>query len=195
MSVSGDGLAVMSTVNGVSLARNGAILTSTPLAGATAVAVTRDGRDVAVGCASGSVHLFAVTAAGELQPRSVLAKHRDAITALEFDAAGTRLASSDANREIIVWDRTPEEPHWLVKSSLGRCVFHQARITCMAWAPDGTRLATSGLDTNIIVWDMALPASKRVTISGAHREGVTALQWANAKLLSAGADACLRVWA
>jgi WD40 repeat protein len=195
LSVSTGGVAVAATVSGVTLAQDGKVVASVALPGAAVAAVSRDGKEVAVGYADGAVRVFSRSPAGELQLRALLARHRDCVTALQFDAAGAMLASCDANREVVVWERCDADPFWAPKESLGRCVYHTARVTCLAWEPSGKRLATGGLDCNILIWDVAQPASKRETIPAAHRDGVTALTWTGSKLVSAGADACVRVWA
>ena len=195
LSVSTAGVAVAATVNGVTLAQDGKVITSVALPGAAVAAVARDGKEVAVGYADGAVRVFALSPTGELQLHALLARHRDCVTALQFDATGAMLASCDANREVVVWERCAAEPFWAPKESLGRCVYHTARVTCLAWEPNGKRLATGGLDCNILIWDVSLPASKRETIPATHRDGVTALTWIGSTLVSAGADACVRVWA
>jgi len=195
LSVSSGGLAVAATVNGVTVARDGKVVASVALPGAAVAAVSSDGSEVAVGYADGAVRVFACSQAGELQLRALLSRHRDQVTALQFDATGAMLASCDANREVVVWDRCEAEPLWAPRESMGRCVYHTARVTCLAWEPSGKRLATGGLDCNILIWDVSQPASKRVTLTAAHRDGVTSLLWLGSKLVSAGADACVRVWA
>jgi len=195
LSVSAGGFSVAATVNGVTLAQDGKILASVSLPGASVAAVTHDGKDVAVGYADGAVRVFSCSQAGELQLRVLLSRHRDCVTALQFDAAGGMLASCDANREVVVWQRSEADPFWAPKESLGRCVYHTARVTCLAWEPNGKRLASGGLDCSIILWDVSQPASKRETIPAAHRDGVTACVWLGSKLISTGADACVRVWA
>jgi WD40 repeat protein len=219
MGMSANGLAVIATVKGVVTARDGAILSSLELGSATAAAVTGDGCVAAVGCEDGRIHMFAVAATGELQPHAILVKHRGAVTALAFSNSDRMLASGDANREVLIWEEC--EKTWAVKVS--GMVYHTARVTCLSWAPDGQRLASGGasvmhctvycwsrmiaaiadarhaflpgVDCNIIIWNLAEPASKRVTMAGAHRDGVSALCWlSSGSLLSAGADACVRVW-
>ena len=195
LSVSSAGLAVAATVNGVTVARDGKVVASIALPGAAVAAVTSDGSEVAVGYADGALRVFSCSQAGELQLRALLSRHRDCVTALQFDATGAMLASCDANREVVVWDRSQAEPFWAPRESMGRCVYHTARVTCLAWEPSGKRLATGGLDCSILIWDVSQPASKRVTLTAAHRDGVTALLWLGSNLVSAGADACVRVWA
>ena len=195
LSVSAGGVAVAATVNGVTLLQDGKVVASVALPGASVAAVTRDGKEVAVGYTDGAVRVFSRSLAGELQLRALLSRHRDCVTALQFDAAGAMLASCDTNREVVVWERCATDPFWAPKEVMGRCVYHTARVTCLAWEPSGKRLATGGLDCNILIWDVVQPASKRVTLAAAHRDGVSALTWIGSTLVSAGADACVRVWA
>jgi len=190
---SAEGLVAIVCTKGIQIARNACLLSLTPVPGAACAAISQDGRDVAVGCEDGSLHLF-ITAAEKLVTACVLNKHRGAVTAVAFDAAGVRIASCDANREVVVWDRQPACPGWIAKVSLGSMVYHAARVTSLAWASDGGQLASGSLDGNIILWDMQKPSSARVTLSNAHREGVTALAWSG-DLVSCGADACVRFWA
>lgn len=144
LGASSDGLVVIATVSGFCTVRRGGALCSTPLAGASAVAVTHDGQAVVIGSESGSIHFYSVSAGVVLQPRSVLSKHRGAVTALAFDSAGAMLASCDANREVVIWERAPGEPCWAVRASVGRMLYHTARVACLAWSPDGQRLASAG---------------------------------------------------
>jgi len=191
LSISLDGLAVVATAKGIILARKGrGVLSCTSLPGTPAciAAVAPDGCQVVAGCDDGVIRVFSV--AGDdalLQSEPLPARHRGAITALAFAPNGLLLASVDANRELVVWDRATREPRL-------KAVFHTARILCLAWRPDSARVASGGLDCCIIVWNPDEPASKRVTIPQAHREGVTALGWSNTTLLSAGADCTLRTW-
>jgi hypothetical protein len=143
MGVSAGGVVVLATVQGVSIARDGVLLSSAPLEGALAAAITPDGREVAIGCEDGRIHVFSVAPTHALSPLTVLTKHRGAVTALAFHVAGadTLLASCDANREVVVWQRQPAEPYWAVKVS--KMVYHTARVSCLAWSPDG-RLASGG---------------------------------------------------
>ena len=78
---------------------------------------------------------------------------------------------------------------------MDRMVFHKARVTSLSWCPDNLRLATGSLDGCVIVWDLGRPPMEHVKISGAHRGGVTALEWKDATTLcSGGHDGCVRTW-
>jgi U3 small nucleolar RNA-associated protein 12 len=70
-----------------------------------------DGERFAVGYADGSIRLWSAAT------KSVLITfdgHRKGITALAFDASGTRLASGSQDTDIIIWDV-------LAESGLFRC--------------------------------------------------------------------------
>jgi len=74
-------------------------------------------------------------------------------------------------------------------------VYHTARVSCLAWSPDSSRVATGSLDMCIMVSPaLDQPPSQRVTIKGAQL-GPSALLFQDPKrIVSAGLDACLRVW-
>ncbi len=188
--VSAAGLCVVATVKGVALARKDkGVLSCLALPSlANAAAISTDGCDVVVGCEDGSVHAFAVSSDDTLTPKDPLpARHRGAITCMSYSPDGKLLASADANREVIVWELGMHECRLAAR-------YHTARVTSLAWRPDSARVASGSLDASIIVWDPAEGASKRVTITQAHREGVSCLGWCGNILVSAGADCTVRSW-
>ena len=74
-------------------------------------------------------------------------------------------------------------------------LYHTARINSLAWSPDSRLVATGSLDTCAIVYEIDKPAASRVTIKGAHLGGVHGLTFLeNDTLVTAGEDACIRVW-
>ena len=183
----------------------------------TSVCVRGDGREVAVGCKDGAVRLFSVVArdagagsesggvgsesggAGS-DPRpsfslvlgGTLTRHRGEVTACAYSPDGTRLATCDANREVLVWD--PSKAVVVVD----KMVYHRARVTCVGWSVDGARLATGALDGRIIAWDTSKPIASeggRAHVDGAHVGGVTCLEWRDVNtIVSGGFDACVRTW-
>ena len=101
------------------------------------VGVRPDGREVAVGCKDGKVRLFAVGSdSSSLTPGAVLERHRGEVTGCKYSPDGSRLATCDGNREVLVWD--PEAG----TVAVDKMVFHRARVTCVGWSADGVRLAT-----------------------------------------------------
>lgn len=81
------------------------------------------------------------------------------------------------------------------QAKLKNLVYHTARVSCLAWSPDSSRVATGSLDMSVMVYALDQPPSQRVTIKGAHSGGLSALLFQGPnRIVSAGLDACLRVW-
>ena len=168
----------------------------------SSVCVRGDGREVAVGCKDGAVRLFSVARAKDvgvgsesaqpfsLVPGAVMTRHRGEVTGCAYSPDGTRLATCDANREVLVWDPTA------AVVVLDKMVYHRSMVTCVGWSADGVRLATGALDGQIIVWDTTKPPLEgRVAVDGAHVGGVTRLEWRDENtVVSGGFDACVRTW-
>jgi eukaryotic-like serine/threonine-protein kinase len=73
--------------------------------------------------------------------------HRDAVTAVTFDAAGARVATASADRTAKLWD-----------ASTGKLLVsldHTDAITSAAFTADGARLVTSSADRRLWIWNAA----------------------------------------
>ncbi|KAI0514331.1 hypothetical protein KFK09_010366 [Dendrobium nobile] len=182
-------LAFVSTDSGLVLLRGTAVASTVNLGyAATASAVSPDGSEAIVGSQDGKLRIYAIER-DMFKEETVLEKHRGAITFIQYSPDASMFASSDANREAVVWDRALRE----VK--LKNMLYHSARINCLAWSPDNRLVATGSLDTCVIVYDVDKPASSRITIKGAHMGGVYGLAFTDENsVVSAGEDACVRVW-
>ncbi len=95
-------------------------------------ATARSGRDDAG--ASGQM-------GSSLRPM-VLDRQREAISALQFDGTGTRLASGSEDATTVLWDMQTTQP-------ISTLVEHEARVRAVAFSDSGERLAS--LDDNGIV--------------------------------------------
>jgi len=154
---------------------------------AQAVALSTDDKLIAVGSENNNIHLFAIKG-NEIAEDAVLKAHRGPITRLDFSPCGKFLASSDRNREVIVWDLASRQ----VK--IKDWVYHTARIDALAFSPSSSHVATGGLDQTIIVWSLESP-EKRITIKGAHQGGITEIVWLdNTTIASTGQDCTIRTW-
>ncbi|XP_068657422.1 actin-interacting protein 1-2-like [Aristolochia californica] len=154
----------------------------------TASAISPDGREAIVGGQDGKLHIYSVKG-DMLVEETVLEKHRGAITVICYSPDSSMIASTDVNREAVVWDRISKE----VK--LKNMLYHTARINCLAWSPDSRMVATGSLDTCVIIYDVEKPASSRITIKGAHLGGVNGVAFVDTRsVVSSGEDACVRVW-
>ena len=121
-----------------------------------------------------------------------LERHRAAISCVAYSPDSAKLASGCANKELVIWNAKDGSP--LITGLNG---FHTTRIACLAWSPGGT-LASGGVDATIFVWTKeSLAGSKpSATAKLTHTAGgVNALLFAaEDKLVSGGADACIKFW-
>ncbi|PKA54126.1 Notchless protein like [Apostasia shenzhenica] len=182
-------LALVSTDSGVVLLRGSMVASTINLDyPVTASAVSPDGTEAIVGGQDGKLHLYSIE--GDiLKEEAILEKHRGAITVIQYSPDSSMIASGDANREAVVWNRATQE----VK--LKNMIYHNARINCLAWSPDSRLVATGSLDTCVIVYEVDKPASSRITIKGAHLGGLHGLAFSDeTSVVSTGEDACVRVW-
>jgi WD40 repeat protein len=194
------------TVRRLDLATGRVVATWHVGAGATAVAVTRDGRLAATGSASGVVCLRRLADGALLQ---CLVAHGAAVSGLDFDAAGGRLASSSWDGRVAVWS-VPQLAEVAALDAGGSA-------NQVAFAPDGGRLAvavsgepprrtpevaarersgTPPVDprAGVLVWVPSRGAGA-IELRG-HRAPVTSVAWLGdgRRLLSASWDRTVRLW-
>eukprot|EP00475_Leptophrys_vorax_P037298 TRINITY_DN64097_c0_g1_i1.p1 TRINITY_DN64097_c0_g1~~TRINITY_DN64097_c0_g1_i1.p1 ORF type:complete len:618 (+),score=23.04 TRINITY_DN64097_c0_g1_i1:143-1996(+) len=182
-------LAIVAAAGGVVLLRGTQLLSTLSVPSpAGAAALSPDGKEAAVGGEDGILRLYAVNG-DTLEETAKLEKHRGPITAIRYSPDGSMIASGDQNREAVVWDAVTRE----VK--MKNLVYHTARVSCLAWSPDSQHVATGSLDMSVIVYDVSKPPADRITFKGANVGGVSAVVFADNKVLvSTGHDACVRMW-
>ncbi|KAH6917769.1 WD-repeat-containing protein [Coprinopsis sp. MPI-PUGE-AT-0042] len=158
----------------------------------TAVSASPSGNHVAIGGEDSKVYLYSWSGS-ELKQEHVLEDNKGPITVLAFSPDGAVLAAGDSKGKIFPYSISE------LKSLSPMWAFHTARINALAWTADSQYLASGSLDTNVYVWNRAKP-TKKVVINGANSGGVNAVGWlagggsGTGKLVSAGADSCVRVW-
>ncbi|KAH7442749.1 hypothetical protein KP509_03G102300 [Ceratopteris richardii] len=181
--------AIMTSEAGVLLIQGSAVVSTNNLGfTATASAISPDGSEVIVGSQDGKLYIYSVKGDTLLQ-EAVVEGHRGPVTTVRYSPNGSMFASGDSNREAFVWDGVSHE----VK--MKNMVYHTAKITCLAWSPDNLKVATGSVDTNIFVYNLEKPVSAKIMIKGAHLGGVNGVIFKDeSTLISAGDDACVRVW-
>lgn len=146
----------------------------------TALALSPNGKTLAVGGADGSVRLWDLDG-GLLNERATLKGHSRAVTALAFALDGNTLASGGWDRTVQLWDLRSGE----VKK---RAVLegHSLKVLALAFAPDGKTLASGGGDRTVRLWDLTADyPTERAVLKGQRR--VTSLAFAsNGKTLAQG---------
>ncbi|XRB15775.1 actin-interacting protein [Pseudoscourfieldia marina] len=199
ISASSSGLIAVATARGAALLSGGAIACPcvAPPAdcgsdGANAASISPDGKSCWMGFENGKVACMSVAdggASAELVGEA-LTRHRGAVTAVSYNPSGTRVATADANREIVVWDAVSRA------EAITKMVYHTARVRSLSWSLDGNILASGALDNSLIVWPMTgEPVSRRKTAKQAHAGGISGVAFVGGdKLASFGADCCARLW-
>ncbi len=160
----------------------------------TALAFSRDGRQLAVACsAMGETHevrLYAVNQ-GVATPCSptgpVLGTHTDVIYDLAFRPDGKVLASCGYDRLIKLWDTAAQKELHVLKD-------HSDAVYGIAFSPDGKWLASAAADRAVKVWDTA--TGRRLYTLGESTDWVYAVAWSadGRRLAAAGVDKSIRVW-
>jgi len=152
----------------------------------TCVGLSTDENSIAVGGKDNLIHLYSLSG-DKLADGPILKGHKGPLTVVTYSSNG-QLASSDQNREIIVWDLAKND----VKIS--GWVYHTARVNSICWSPDSKHLVSGSLDGHLFVWSVNDPL-KRIQIKGAHFGGVNNVLWLDdTTVASAGQDCTLRTW-
>lgn len=145
---------------------------------------------VAVGSDDKAVRIFKAGPPVSFDDMTTLKDATSPISTLAFSPDGSHLAVGLSNGKIFVYSNASGS--WNLETN--RWSAHTARVTCIAWSPDGKKAVSGALDTNVMVWSLADPG-KRVKALNAHKEGVGGVVWTEQnKVISAGADAAVKVW-
>ena len=117
----------------------------------TSIALSPDGREVAVGSANDpAVHRWRLDH-GTATSETALQGHRLGVYGVAFSPDGALLASGSDDHDIRLW------------SSSGRLVAvlrgHTDLVRGLAFSPDGTILASGGEDGGVRLWDVRARAS------------------------------------
>jgi WD40 repeat protein len=160
----------------------------TPLApglyAAGPLAVTRDGKTVAVASVDGSVKLVA-TDSGRLLAE--LKGHRGPVHGLDFTADGRTLASAGEDGTIRLWDTAPGAEKAVLRG-------HKGPVAGVVFSPDGNTLASAGHDHLVKLWEVP-SRRERATLRG-HGAAVQAVAFSpdGRQLASASDDQTARLW-
>ncbi|KAF9500720.1 WD40 repeat-like protein [Pleurotus eryngii] len=154
-------------------------------------AVAASGVLVAIGGDDQNVHLYEWDGKA-LKETSVLDGNKGTVSALAFSPDSKYIASGDSIGRVCLFDVQEKK---LVTS---RWSFHSARVNSLSWTSDSRHCASGSLDTHVYVWSVERPM-KNIAIKNAGPGGVNVVLWTSedaktSKLVSGGADGCLRVW-
>ncbi|MCA9981416.1 MAG: WD40 repeat domain-containing protein, partial [Anaerolineales bacterium] len=154
------------------------------------LAVSPNGRLLAVAGADSVIYLYDITNPGfpSSSPVRVLDGHTTEVNSIAFSPDGTLLASGDDAGRIILWRVATGE-------NLGTLAGHANWILSLDFHPEGQILASASRDNTILLWDV--PTLTR--LSGpfvAHEDWVWEARFNETgdQLLSAGRDNLLYLW-
>jgi WD40 repeat protein len=167
-------------------------LTGLP-AKATALAFSRNGRQLAVasgaGGKAGEVRLYAISAEGlpGSKPEQTLAAHADVVYDVAFSPDGKLLATCGYDRLIKLSDVATGKEVRTLKD-------HSDAVYSLAFSPDGKLLASAAADRAVKVWEVA--TGKRLYTLGDATDWLYALAWSpdGTHIAAAGVDKSIRVW-
>ncbi|THH14402.1 hypothetical protein EW146_g5922 [Bondarzewia mesenterica] len=190
IAVAGDGTVFVAESGGVEAVRSNQKVAELKMP-STPSAVAALDSSVAIGMEDQKVRLYDWDGKS-LQEVAILEGNKGVISALSFSPDGSKLVAGDSSGKIVLFDAKER------KMITGRWSFHTARIHSLSWTADSQHCASGSLDTHVYIWSVAKPM-KNIAIKNAVSGGVNAVFWVgsndiNGKLISAGADACVRQW-
>jgi WD40 repeat protein len=165
--------------------------------GATAVALSNDGRTMAVTHAlDGTVQLFSIPPSGVPARLGVLTpEHPDSqLFAAAFSPDGRTLAVGGTENVVRLWDvGDPARPRPLGGPLRG----FTGAVQSIAFSPSGSVLAAGGAATGVLRWDVTDPAhpGELPPLSGAAGQTQTVAFSPDGRVLAAGGtDSTVRLW-
>lgn len=166
-------------------ASTGAPVAKLPLVGQLGcLAASPDGSALAIGQASGNVHLVSF-ATGTLFTQ--LIGHVSSIRAMAFSPDGTRIMTSSLDGTTRLWDaRSGAVIHELHG--------HEGIVERIVFSPDGSRAITAGTDGTVRIWDTAL--GQELALLPGQRDEPTAIALSpdGTRLVTANGDGTVRIW-
>ncbi len=140
-------------------------------------------RSIAIGDSSKLVKLFDI---GSEQPRTVIKKHTDWVTAVAFSPDGKWLASADRAGGLVLWEAATGREYMVY-------VGHAKSITAISWRGDSAVFATSSEDGNVRIWSR--DGNRAIRNWSAHGPGVSWVAFAkDGNVATIGRDGRARFW-
>ncbi|KAL0959696.1 hypothetical protein HGRIS_011391 [Hohenbuehelia grisea] len=190
VAVAADSTVFVAQINGVAAIRSSQVVSDSPTK-FSPHSVAASQTTVAVGGDDMKVHIYEWDGKA-LKETSVLEGNKGVVSALAFSPDGLYLAAGDSTGRINLFDAKEKK---LITS---RWSFHSARVNSFSWTGDSKHCASGSLDTHVYVWSVKNPM-KNIPIKNAGPGGVNSVVWTSeegtkGKLVSGGADGCLRIW-
>jgi WD40 repeat protein len=154
----------------------------------TSIAVSDDGKSVAVGSeASSELSLYKVEG-NTLVADGKIDGFSGKVTAVTFSPNGKFLAVADMSKDIKLYEASTRN---LLISMFWQV--HTSTVLHLKFSPDSSHLASCGVDSSVIIWDPAAKTKYTKTESGHVAGGITGLAWTSDKTIrTSGMDATVR---
>jgi WD40 repeat protein len=156
----------------------------------TGVAVSKDAALILSASEDGTVRVWSRSARHEQRVLRHPAPAR-CVACTAPSASGNRCLVGGANGSAWLWDlaKPGDAPMQELRGT------HHGPVTCVAFSPDGQMCVTGGEDHDICLWEVAT-GKLRYCFPAGHLGAVTVLHFPQpARVISAGRDNALRVWA
>ncbi|KAJ9459374.1 hypothetical protein DIPPA_28810 [Diplonema papillatum] len=149
-----------------------------------------NGKVLVVGAKEKKAVLYAMKGGKLEELETVPDAHKAAVTSVAWSKDGSRFATGDAGREVLLWEYAGGLKN---VSGPGEMAYHTQTIKCMAFSPSGKFLATGSVDSSVFVWN--LEAKTRAKVMDAHLGGINCINWlSETEVISAGMDGAIRTW-
>ena len=150
----------------------------------TYVAISIDGKEIAVGGNDKLIHLVAPDGS----EKGKIAGLFKGCAAIEYSPDNTMIAATSENREIMIWKRSD-----VANPVLDGWRFHSLAINKIIWIDNGN-LITLSKDRSIRMWSLAKRRTY-VEVVRAHEQSITdGFLLDESTLLTVGLDGCIRTW-
>ena len=122
---------------------NQALFTPTGVDQVSAMTVSPDGNEIAIGREGGSIVIWDREAGRMIR---LLRGHTSRVVGLDWHPTAELLASIDSRNTIKVWDTTQDQEARILSE-------HSRLVRAVAWSADGRRLASASDDRTVQIWD------------------------------------------
>jgi WD40 repeat protein len=160
----------------------------------TCVAVSKDGKSVAVGNAYGSVLVWDVAGPEKIVLRFTIPLSSSPVNSVSFTPDGKNLAAGCGDNSVRICDLGGKEAK--VTATMNN---HEKSVAAVAYSPDGKTLASGGADMKLRFWTIApdkFPEEKATV--AVHAKEITALAFNHTEtgpvLASADAGGAVHLW-
>lgn len=125
----------------------------------TAVAISINGKELAVGFEDASISFYLIKESKGLSFITSATGNKGEITSISYSPDGKYVAASDSQRSVIVYECATK----VVK--FNEWIFHTSRVNSIHWSLDSTKAVSGSVDASVEIWNIDSPM-KHICIKG-----------------------------